>query len=558
MSRALIAALVISSLLITISGQAQGISEGAREGQGQEGTLLYSSFLGGGNSDVVRDMFVDEDGNIYLTGDTYSEDFPTTEGAFDTSFNGIRDIYVAKFDPRGTTLLFSTFVGGADNDIPEGLTVDGEGNVFVAGRSESADFPTTSGAYNEQSNGDSDVVLFKLAADGGDLVYSTFVGGSDYEVGAAGVTLDGQGNAYVAGHTKSSDFPTTDGAYDRSYYCCGWDGFVFKMNPAGSDLVYSTYFGGWDYEGARAIGVDGQGQAYLTGDTTSNDFETTSGAYDETYNGERDVFALVLTAAGSDLVYSTFLGGTDDEIPNNLDLLNDNSLWLAGYTKSQDLPTTSDAYDGQLHGERSFFVSRLNEDGSDLEYSSYIGGSQQDEVDGLEAQGKVVHLSGRTYSEDFPVTDDAFQGTNNGGMDGILLTLDTNREGEAQLVYSSYYGGEQNERLWDLQVVDDEYISVGLTASEDLPVTEGAYDTSFNGGPVDGLFMKAGANSDWTTPSGDPGSNTQPKGDDDDDEGLSPVLWLIGVFAIIGGAGLMRWYWTRSERSHPDWQEIDH
>ncbi len=454
--------------------------------------LIYSSYLGGSESDNAMAMCMDNEGNVYLTGDTYSGNFPISEGAYDDSFNGVRDIFVFKLSSDGSEMIYSTFIGGNDNDVPHGITLDAEGNVYVTGRSESPDFPTTTGAYDEVQNGDSDVVVFKLNNDGSDLVYSTFVGGNQYEVGYAGIAIDEEGNTYVAGHTNSPDFPTTAGAYDRTYYCCGWDGFAFKLNSDGSELQYSTYFGGWDYEGARSIAVDDQGNIYLGGDTTSNDFPTTTGAYDEVHNGGRDGFLMELNNDGSDLIFSTYLGGADTDLVNGLELLPGNSVWLTGYTLSSDFPTTTGAYDEDLDGERAFFVSQFSADGSDLPYSTYIGGSEQDEGQDIIVEGDLVYVAGRTYSVDFPVTGDALYSENSGGMDGIILTLDSGRTGEEQLAYSTYIGGSQNEAIWGIQMHEGIICAAGLTASDNFPVTGNAFDGDYNGGSIDAIMFKLG------------------------------------------------------------------
>jgi len=484
--------------------------------------LIYSSYLGGSESDDGQAMAVDPSGNIYLTGDTYSSDFPMSAGAYDDSFNGVRDIFVTKMSPDGSELLYSTFVGGGDNDVSRGIAVDPSGNIYVTGRSESVDFPTTSGAYSENHNGDCDVIVFKLSADGSELLYSTFVGGSEYEVGYAGVVVDSGGNAYVAGHTNSPDFPTTPGAYDRTYYAAGWDGFAFKLNAEGSDLVYSTYFGGWDYEGARTIAIDSQGNAYLGGDTTSDDFPTSSGAYDETYNGERDGFLLKLNADGSDLIYSSYLGGSDDELVNALTRRGDGSIWAAGYTFSTNFPTSQGTYDEDINGERDFFISRLDRGGSELLYSSFVGGQSTDEAWGVAVEGDLVYVSGRSTSEDFPVTNGSFDESFNGEIDIIILALDTEA---SELVYSSYVGGGGREVAWDIEVHDDEMVAMGLTSSDDFPTTSNAYDRDYNGGHVDAVMLKMSVAGDGAGGGGD--------GDSGDDDGFLPGFALVAFVVIV-------------------------
>ena len=454
--------------------------------------LIFSTYLGGSESDNALDLLLEPDGNILLTGDSYSADFPTTEGVYDDENNGDRDIFIFRMSPDGSEMLCSTLIGGGGQDVAHGIAIDDDGDIYVAGRSDSPDFPTTPGAYDETQNGENDVVVFKMNGQCTELAYSTFVGGGNYEVGYAGVVVDDTGSAFVAGHTNSADFPTTPDAYDRSYFAAGWDGFAFKLEPDGSDLAYSSFFGGWDYEGARDIMVDGAGNAYLTGDTTSFDFPTTSGAYDETYNGERDGFILVFNQDGSDLVFSTFLGGSDNDIPNAILSGEGDTLWLSGTSYSVDYPTTSDAYEDSNNGERDFFITRLSDDGTELRYSTLIGGGDTDEAYALAPEGDVVHVGGRTRSDDFPVTWDALSLENSGNIDGVMLTLDTALSGEEQLLYSTYLGGAENEAVWSVKLREGELYCAGLSSSTDFPTTAGAFQTEYNGGFVDAVVFRMG------------------------------------------------------------------
>lgn len=480
--------------------------------------LIYSTYLGGSGSETSFAMAIDANGNAFITGQVYSEDFPTSEGAYDDSQNGDKDVFIFKLNDDGTKMIFSTFIGGAGPDEGLGIVVDDEGHTFITGRSESTDFPTTGGVYDETHNGDSDVVVLKLDPDGSDLVYSTYVGGNQYDVGYAGLAIDDSGNAFVAGHTNSANFPTTEGAYDRTYYAAGWDGFCFKLNPDASDLDYSTYFGGYDYEGARAVAIDGEGNAYLTGDTTSSDYPTTTDAYDETYNGGRDGFILELNNDGSDLIFSTFLGGTDDDLPNDLELANDDTIWITGYTVSDDYPLSDDAYDSEID-ERDFMLSQLSGDGSDLEYSTFAGGSVVDEGWTLAVNDQVAYVAGRAYSEDFPVTGQALQKENHGGLDAVIFRLDTDAPAEEQMTYATYLGGSGNEASWELKLSETDIYVTGLSASEDFPVTPGAFQENNSGG-IDVTVWKMNIENELGDASDDGGDEGNgDTGDDDPGDG---------------------------------------
>ena len=236
--------------------------------------------------------------------------FPTTPGAYDTSFNGITDAFVTELDATGSSLVFSTFLGGGGQDSGEGIALDPTGNVYVTGITPdvTVDFPTTPGAYDTVANGIEGFVT-KLDPTGSSLDYSTRIGGP----GTWGIAIaaDAAGNAYITGTTQSSGFPTTAGAYDTSHNG-GNDGFVTKFNAAGSALDYSTLLGGSrgnGSDGITGIAADASG-VYVTGTTDSNYFPTTAGAFDTSSNGGGDIFVAKLDPSGGSLIYSTLLGGS--------------------------------------------------------------------------------------------------------------------------------------------------------------------------------------------------------------------------------------------------------
>ena len=317
--------------------------------------LTYSTFLGGASDDYGYGIAVDGSGNAYLTGSTYSDNFPAT--SYDFSHNGNSDVFLTKLNSWGTDLLYSAFLGGAGDDYGYGIAVDGSGNAYVTGYTESSDFPTTSGAYDTSHNGNSDVFLTKLNSSGTALLYSTFLGGTDGEEGR-GIAVDGSGNAHLTGYTYSSSFPTTSGAYDTSFNGLT-DAFVTKLNSSGSALLYSTFLGGPDYDFGRGIAVDGSGNAYVIGGTASSDFPTTSGAYDTSHNGNYDVFLIELNSSGTDLPYSTFLGGWASEEGFGIVVDGSGYAYLTGTTGSSTFPTTSGAYDISHSNGSDAFVTKL-------------------------------------------------------------------------------------------------------------------------------------------------------------------------------------------------------
>ena len=269
-------------------------------------------------------------------------------------------------------LEYSTFLGGSSHDFGDGIAVDGAGNAYIVGTTQSTNFPTRTGSFDRTFNGGVvDVFVTKLNPTGTALVYSTYLGGTPAAVPAGGsdpfefgraIAVDAAGNAYVAGQTTSANFPTTAGAFDRSLNVGTFDAtdaFVTKLNAAGSGLVYSTFIGGTDIDDALAIAVDGSGQAHVGGETGSTNFPTTAGAFDRTKNGAFDAFVVKLNAAGSALLYSTFIGGTEVEYVADITVAG-GSAYVVGPTRSPNFPTTAGAYDTTLNGEFDAFVTKLN------------------------------------------------------------------------------------------------------------------------------------------------------------------------------------------------------
>ncbi len=271
-------------------------------------------------------------------------------------------------------LIYSTFIGEADEDWGWRITLDSKNNAYITGDTSSPDFPTTPSCFNDSHSGEYDVFVCKLNQDGSDLVYSTFVGGEEYD-GACGIALDSGNNVYITGNTHSLEFPTTSGCFDDSGDEWG-ETYVFKLNQDGSDLVYSTFVGGSENDYGWGVAVDSKNNAYVTGYTESTDFPTTSGSFGESYNGGNwDVFVFKLNQDGSDLVYSTYVGGAYSDWGYALVIDPQNNAYITGETESSDFPNTT----GSTHnGNWDFFVLKLNKYGSYLVYSTFIGGDRDD------------------------------------------------------------------------------------------------------------------------------------------------------------------------------------
>lgn len=317
-------------------------------------SLLASTYFGGSGVDYGVAIALDNSWNLYITGMTSSSNFPITSGAFDTSYGGRYDVFVAKLSNSLDSLLASTFIGGSDYEIGSSIVVDNSGNVYIGGRTKSSNFPTTSGAYDTTYNGDYDVFISKLNGSLDSLLASTYIGGSGPDYGYP-IAVDNSGNVYVTGYTLSSDYPTTEGAYDTSHNG-SYDVFISRLSGTLGTLLASTYFGGTDDDRSRSIALDVYGNVYIAGWTKSTDFPNTSGAYDRSQNGSWDVFVSKLSANLSTVFSSTFVGGVSDDLAYALAVDGSGNVYVTGYTLSSGFPTTEGIYDKTIDGTDVFVL----------------------------------------------------------------------------------------------------------------------------------------------------------------------------------------------------------
>ncbi len=390
-------------------------------------------------------------------------------------------------------LSYSTFVGGSGLDVAaysstRGMAVDAAGYVYVTGRTESANFPTVNPLQPSLRASPSAFVL-KLDPSGSALVYSTYLSGSGgYNVGQS-LAIDSEGNAYVAGQSSASDFPTTPGAFRTTFNGGSDDAFVAKLNPTGSALLYSTYLGGNSYDHAWGLAVDSAENAYVTGPTGSGNFPTTPGAFRTTRgSGGSQAYVAKLNAAGSALVYSTFLASNGDDAPHGIAVDSEGNAYISGETNASNFPTTPGAFRTTYSGGYDAFVTKLNPSGSALIYSTYLGGSGYYESGAsiaVDASGNAF-VAGNTTSVNFPVTPGAFQTASDGSDNCFVVKL--NPAGSA-LVYATYLGGSGRDGGWGIAVnaAGNAYVT-GLTASTNFPTTPDALRSSYGGGPFDGFL----------------------------------------------------------------------
>jgi hypothetical protein len=385
---------------------------------------------------------------------------------------------------------YSTYLGGSGREDVIYTAQGSDGSFYLTGATDSTDFPVTRGGLQNDLAGVADAFVTKLDSTGTEIVYSTYLGGRKLDV-AIGIDVDGEGAAYVVGFTASRRFPTTPGAVQRRIGGGPADAFVTKLDPSGSEIVYSTFLGGDGDDVAFIAPVDADGSLYVEGWTGSKNFPTTDGAFQERYGGgPYDAFSTKLDASGSSLVYSTFVGGSGDDGGWDGDLDTAGRIHLTGGTDSRDFPVTPGAYQPRYGGGRTdAFVLVLDESGTDLVSSTYVGGKRYEEVTDLTVDEQAnTYVPGTTTSKDFPTTPLALQTESAGGKhDGYLVQL--NLEGTT-LVYGTYIGGTGDDVTGAVRVSHDGIaVMSGVTTSPDFPVTPDAMQATFAGGPDDAFAM---------------------------------------------------------------------
>ncbi len=460
-------------------------------------SYAYSTYLGGSLEDDGFGIAVDSSGNAYITGQTDSTNFPTSGGVPPNSNAGGFDVFVTKISPSGSSVVYSTYVGGAGNDSGNAIAVDSSGDAFVTGGTSSNNFPTTHGAFQTTygTTAASNAFIFELSPAGDALTYSTYLGGTVNDV-AYGIALDSSGNAYSVGVTSSADFPTLSPLQT----CAGdYSGFLSKLNSAGTALVYSTCLslGGSIGDAINAVAVDSSGNAYITGATSSSSFHTTSGAVQTQFGGVSDAFVTVINAAGNNYIYSTFLGGSGSDVGNGIAVDSLFNVYVTGSTGSSNFPVKSAYQSAFAGGNADAFVTKINPTGSALVYSTYLGGGQFDAGAGIAVDsGGNAYITGQTDSlapAPFPTTANATQSALAGGFDAFVSEL--NPAG-AQLLFSTYLGGSEDEDSsggkYGAIAVDNSGANIyvtGDTASVDFPTQSPLYPGN-NGGASDAFVTK--------------------------------------------------------------------
>jgi len=485
--------------------------------------LQWGTYFGGSDLDEALSVAVDGSGNVFVVGRTWSTDFPLANppggGAyFDNSYNGFGDAFIAKFSGVNLSLAWSTYFGGSGRDEATSVAVDGSGNVFVVGWTGSnSGFPLRNpgrGAYFDRTynGGDCDVFIAKFSGSNLSLVWSTYFGGDDADE-AYSVAVDGRGNVFVVGQTWSSDFPLANppggGAYYDNTLNGSSDAFIAKFSGGNLSLVWSTYFGGSDWDQANSVAVDGSGNVFVVGRTGSNSgFPLRNpgrGAYfDRTYNGgDCDAFIAKFSGSNLSLVWSTYFGGSDRDQANSVAVDGSGNVFVGGRTRSTAGFPLADPGGGAYFdntyngGDDDVFIAKFPGSTLSLVWSTYYGGSRSDYIEGdrgIVVGAGFIAVGAMTYTTDgsFPVGNRSpscpggfYQGTHGGDEDLAILTFGLN----GVPVWRTFYGGSRHDESPVGVAVYSTYLYVVgntpgfLPTSSHLPNPGGGayYDNTHNG-----------------------------------------------------------------------------
>jgi len=467
----------------------------------------YTLFIGGTWTDGLRDVKTSSSGYTDVLGGTGSSDFPTTSGAYQTTYSGRGDMFIAVFAPDGS-LAASTLIGGSAADAAKRLDFDDEGNVVIGGWSDSEDYPTTPGAYRRQyAGGASDAVISRFAPLCDSLLFSGYIGGSGQD-DLWGMAVDRSGNVYLTGLTDSWNYPITADAAQRRYGGGDDDVFVTKLSADGSRILYSTYLGGSNFDESYDIRLDEEGNAFICGFTRSYDFPTTPGALQERYPGYDDGFVAKFGARGSALLFSTYAGGLDNNdwifalAPDGA-----GGVYVTGSIGSNSFPTT----EGALQRQKSHPVSmdlgvfHLDATGSRLIASTYFGypGVKGDiEPEAIQVRDGLVFVAGRTLEPRFRTHRCPCSDSVRGRYDAFLSIF---TEGLDSLVYSGLFGGDSLDWFNSIDVSKQRVLLAGWTTSQACFHASNGTLRNSRSGPTDGMLVELDLDDILAAPEAGPG-----------------------------------------------------
>lgn len=492
--------------------------------------LSYSTYFGGNGQDDAWAVAVDTNGFLYVAGQTTSAQFApgqpfATPGAFQTNYHGgaiAGDAFVAKFDNLATNLIYLTYLGGGGDDAAYALAVDKAGDAYIAGATDSAGFPTTNAVVNGAYSGtnisgtidkyshtyNADAFVAELNPGGSNLIFSTYLGGAGADA-AEGIAVDEAGNAFVTGFTYSTNFPATANAYQKNLGVTNWvfqsyynaNAFVAEIAAGGSNLLYSSYFGGTNFDKARSIAMDGSDDIYVAGFTASVNFPNTN-SFQKYLNGttnvapSTDAFVAKFAPGFSGLVYSSFLGGTNNDEAYHVAVDGSDNAYVTGWSISTNFPNTvtnlSVLHNGVTNNAIFGFATTTNAFLTQITWNGINAGIGCSTVFGgtnfgidigysvaLDPAGNII-VCGASSSRSFPALNYAgnFAATNSGGFDAFVIAFATNA---SSVLFSGYLGGAADDAGYGLAVdpAGNAYIA-GSTSSANFP-TNNARQAALNG-----------------------------------------------------------------------------
>jgi hypothetical protein len=502
---------LISSMftILSITGQSS---------QPESSEFIHSTFLGGSNEDLIRDGELDYEGNIIVTGQTLSPDFPVLNAFQDFFAGGDNDFhtiggdaFISKFNSEGQ-LLWSTYLGGSDRDSGQSIGLDTLNNIYIVGVTNSIDFPVTNGSTRSSFiGGDYDLFITKIAPNG-TMLYSSYFGTSGYDY-TEDSEMDTSGNLVIVGTTSGTNLPITSDAY-QSYRRGSSDGFIARIANDCSSILYCTYFGGSIGNAIGSIDIDSQDNILIDGINMRGDFPLTEDAYQSTYDATYRDFFIAKFNSSNDLVYSTFFGGSHMDDSFGVALDNSGNMYFSGRTWSDDFPLKNAFQKKIANDTPDGYIAAINEENGQLKFSSYVGGSGWDTIHFIEVDSyDNIITAGIGGPDGFPIKN-AFQDEYKGISDIVLVMLSS----DGKPFFCSYIGGSGIDHPRKLIVANNYSLIVGQTNSSDFIISSEAYQKSING-DLDGFIFCF----DYISYIETKGINTKPK------SASGFTMWILGL-----------------------------
>jgi photosystem II stability/assembly factor-like uncharacterized protein len=462
---------------------------------------IYSTYIGGSMDDAVYCIEVESDGTSIIQGTTYSSNFPTITGSYDTSLDSLSDIFISKLTKNGNQLLYSTYIGGKGNEgLGWGKTLikSQNGYLFSCGTS-STNMPAFSNKYQTSNAGGYDLYIGEISSNGW-LISSTYLGGSSSEGGDGTNTMislvqEMSGNIVIASSSSSSNYPTTSGAYKTTNSVNDYTGVISILDKNLTSLLYSTYLGGTSSDYIQALKVACSGDIIVSGNTYSSNFPTTTGTFQTAFSGSSDIFVSVLNNSLNTLISSTLMGDSLGwQGTHAIDIDSKSNIYIAAQNNTQTY-VTNNAYDISYNGGSSdAYIVKFSKDLKAVLYATYLGGSLWEspyDIKYYENYNSLL-ISGNTSSNDYPLKNADDNTNNNSYNEGFITKLNLNSN---TLVYSTYIGGNSSDVIFESECFDNKIYSVGYTSSSDFYTTNGAFDQTYNNG-TDGFVISLSYNSE--------------------------------------------------------------